>query len=511
MFMRFAFSLSLRSVFEGKHRVRLGQRGLKNILYRTARLAGVLGLVLCLVLSVLAQEPQDVPQIVPYGKRAAKKPDSGPRALALLQLAPNGKATLIPIVIRIDKRFYDAASYKANPVPMALEPGTVYEAERSGSSLGLFTVGAALHSSAVNAISPWIATGSWLPEGSEAPKTALKAENVPVGIESSDAPPRLSRGDNSKGTSSAGTTAPPPSPKTAPETPSPGSQPSGPTPTPPAQSKPPQQSPPTNSESTDSTNSHADEGNRPRLRRGRPTQPLPSDEDIPGYSRPGENTTAKSTGPATSAAPAPPEGTQLIPAISDADGPDPHSYAFEWGKGEEEDRQKQMLELARAEFSKYLNAQAKDTIPAHPAGPGGAVRTRTKTLKTPELVFENVQMRTFDLWGNNQPVLILSAEAHPPTPSVAHTTGSNEVTHYMITLVARTDIYSSLHRIYTGITDKYHLDVTSRLELVDAVDADGDGRGELLFRETSDVGSGYVIYRATADTLWKMFDSLNQE
>jgi hypothetical protein len=29
-----------------------------------------------------------------------------------------------------------------------------------------------------------------------------------------------------------------------------------------------------------------------------------------------------------------------------------------------------------------------------------------------------------------------------------------------------------------------------------------------LFREITDAGSGYVIYRATADKLWKMFDSL---
>jgi len=29
-----------------------------------------------------------------------------------------------------------------------------------------------------------------------------------------------------------------------------------------------------------------------------------------------------------------------------------------------------------------------------------------------------------------------------------------------------------------------------------------------LFQETTDAGSGYVIYRATGDKLWKMFDSL---
>lgn len=78
-------------------------------------------------------------------------------------------------------------------------------------------------------------------------------------------------------------------------------------------------------------------------------------------------------------------------------------------------------------------------------------------------------------------------------------------------LVARTDIYGNLRKLYSGVTDKFHLDVTPRMELIDVVDADGDGRGELLFHETSDAGSGYVIYRATADKLWKMFDSLSEE
>jgi hypothetical protein len=44
------------------------------------------------------------------------------------------------------------------------------------------------------------------------------------------------------------------------------------------------------------------------------------------------------------------------------------------------------------------------------------------------------------------------------------------------------------------------------MELIDAVDADGDGRGELLFRQTSDAGSAYAIYRVTADRLWSLYE-----
>ncbi len=76
---------------------------------------------------------------------------------------------------------------------MALETGTVYEAERAGSSLGLFTVSSALHSNAANLISPWIGTGKWVPNGSDTTSKALKAESVPAGIDKGEGPPRLTR------------------------------------------------------------------------------------------------------------------------------------------------------------------------------------------------------------------------------------------------------------------------------------------------------------------------------
>jgi len=198
---------------------------------------------------------------------------------------------------------------------------------------------------------------------------------------------------------------------------------------------------------------------------------------------------------------------QLVPAISDAGGPDPRPYKFFWKTGEEEDRRKEMLALAANEVQAYANALAKNRIPAKPPAAKPAAAGHKSPAKPVQPVFENIQFRAFDVWVNNQPVMIWSAEAHfPPAPGA---TGTPE--QYSITLVTRTDIYGNLRKLYSGVTDKFHLDVTPRLELIDAVDADGDGRGELLFRKTTDAGSGYVIYRASADKLWKMFDSLGEE
>src|SRR5207302_10820962 len=91
--------------------------------------------------------------------------DKGPRALGLIELAANGKAHLIPITIMYDGRFYDAGAYKAAPVPMALEPQTVYEAVRTGVSQGLFTI-----TDARQIKNAWIADGTWQPADKDAPK-----------------------------------------------------------------------------------------------------------------------------------------------------------------------------------------------------------------------------------------------------------------------------------------------------------------------------------------------------
>ncbi|MFZ0586864.1 MAG: hypothetical protein WAM48_10940 [Candidatus Sulfotelmatobacter sp.] len=490
----------------------------------------------------LKRPEPDVPQEKPA--EAKKKPVKGPRAVALLQLT-GGKATLIPIAILVDGKFYDASEYKADPVPMALDSGTVYEAEDSGDSLGLFTVSGALHSKTLGAAQPWFGAGSYMLNGTAPANAPHKAENVPVGLNGgdNDAPPRLTREKSSRpeapaspgsasasgapaSTTSAGTgssgkpgatnapaaASPPVSgssgsgastgqkPGAAPATDKPadqGAKQQVPAPT--AGQTSPAQSSPSQSTSDQSTSSQTADYYRPTLRRGKPMQGPPPDVDddaAPKAGKPGS--------PASAAAAAVP--VKLVPAISDAGGPEPKSYKFFWKTGEEDERRNQMLALAGNEVLAYVKALARNQIPANP--PAKAANARHETLAKPiQPVLENVQFHAFDVWSNNQIVMILTADAHfPPAPGA---TAAQE--QYSITLVTRTDIYGDLRKLYSGVTDKFHLDVTPRMELIDVVDADGDGRGELLFRETTDAGKGYVIYRAGADKLFKMFDSLAEE
>src|SRR5258706_6307060 len=470
------------------------------------------------------KRPQDTPEEKTSEDKKPKKKIKGPRAVGLLQLNSSGKGILIPIAILVDGKFYEASAYKADPIPMALESGTVYEVEQTGSSQGLFTINGALHSKAPGSTHPWTGSGSYLPTGTSAAKTTRKAEDVPLGLNSSDsdAPPRLTRGNAAKPAEAGSPNSPPAnapagsgsSEKPAESAPPASSQPAkGPSGDgspgkdspkvagPPASEKPAaqdakEQSPsptapgqggssPKASRSQASAGQKSHDEYRPTLRRGKPAPQADSQPVM-------EATTFSNS-------------MQFVPAISDDGGPEPRSYKFYWKTGEEEERRSQMLALAADEVRAYANARPQTRIPAKPPAAKAPAAGHRAAAKLAQSAVEDTQFLAFDVWGNNQPVMILSSEAHLPPGQAAVAAPET----YSITLVARTDIYGNLRKVYAGVTDKFHLDVTPRLELIDAVDADGDGRGKLLFGETTDAGSGYVIYRATADKLWKMFDSLS--
>jgi len=475
-----------------------------------------------------------------------KKKVKGPRAVGLLLLS-DGKATLIPVAILVEGKFYDASIYKAEPVPMALEGGTVYEAEQAGESQGLFTVAGALHSQSAVSATRWMGTGAYFANGTEAAKTTRKAEDVPVGLDSSgsDEPPRLTRKSGAKPSGSSGSSDPGSGGKESTEksgASAPGAKGSaagtsggdagkgaGSASDPSADASGKKESPAGEQKSSGQTSAGQSSGQasvgqptsggaaqaqqgqgqaqapenyyRPTLRRGKPTQASPVEEETP--------VKIVAAGlPTGTAGAANAKPVQVMTAISDAGGPQPESYKFFWKEGEEDERRKQMIALAGDEVRAYINARAKGAIGVKPpaASKAGVAKRKTE-VKLAVPVFENIQFRALDVWRTNQAVMILSADAHFPAEPGAASAPED----YSITLVSRTDIYGSLRKLYSGVTDKFHLDVTPKLELIDGVDADGDGRGELLFRETSDAGKGYVIYRPTGDKLFKMFDSLGGE
>jgi hypothetical protein len=435
-------------------------------LYRTGRRA-VTFAVLAVLLTGIA--------IAQTGSKPSAKKSRGPRAIGLLELAPNGKGHLVPITILIDGQYYDAAAYKANPVPMALESGTVYEAISTGVSQGLFTV-----AGAVQANQAWLGEGTWQAAGSAPAPKKVDAPKHPSD-EDIGGPPVLRR---------SGTT-----PAKAPEPPPAETKPAE---TKPDESKPTAAEPEKKAEATPAPApaeaAPLEDPDRPTLHRGKPedTEKKPSAPE-PVAQKP---VVAKPVAPA-SLKPIAPPGIKVVPAISDANVQESRSFAFQMKPEEEEQFRKQMLAMAAEE----VNARVKSLEPS--AGEASSPRragTSKASVTPPAPAFENVQMRVFDLTSSNEPVLVLSATAHPKLPK-----GKADIP-YFVTLIARNNIYAELKKVEANITDSQHVDVVPQLELIDAIDADGDGHGELLFRRSSDTGSAYAIYRVIGTQLYPLFE-----
>jgi len=392
------------------------------------------------------------------------KPNKGPRALGLIEMT-NGKARLIPIVILIDGQYFDASAYKAAPVPMALWGDTVYEGLKTGVSQGLFTVKAALEKPDTH---EWLGEGTWLSAGAIKAKVVRKeASPIPRGLNEDEGPPVLRHAG--KANPKAPGTAPP----AATPTPGPSAD----------ETKAAAASPP------------EPDKNIPTLKRGIPATKPPEPLVVASVGAAKRGDSLKPTTVSSQA--------QVFPAISAEGGPEPSSYSYSMKPEEEQQFRKQMLTIAADEVRTRIKLLAAQTI--QPTQPAKSPAARKSTAaKPPQPDFQDVQLHVFDLNSSNEPVLVLSAEAHFP-PSSKQEVGSSQ--QFLVTLVARQDVNADFHKVFSNVTDASHLDVIPQLELIDAVDVDGDGRGELLFRENSGAGTAFVVYRVIGNELYALFQS----
>jgi hypothetical protein len=483
-------------------------------LYRKRLCAVTLAALILLASSWLtAQEPR--PQ---YGRKPPAV--KGPRAIGLIQLSPKGKGRLTPIAIMMDGKFFDAGSYKAAPVPMALDFGVVYEGFRAGVSQGVFTI---TQPGQLNHV--WIAEGTWIPAGSKALEKHKKYTTPVIADDDRDGPPVLHRRSEKPDSDSSGKSdkdkkeeskpATPSTPPTAGTTTA-GTTTTGTTPTAgtttataptsaPAPSSAPEvakTSAPTEPDRAHATDETIRDPNRPVLRRGKPDPSAHRDEPYATF-EPLANATATgaakpgATGKSPAAAAPPAVAPIVIPAISDAGGPDPRSYTYDLKPAEEAIYRNKMLDLAASELRAELGSADKAAVPKKTSANKSLGKSGGKP---PTPAFDDVSLRIFDLSSSNEPVLVLSAKTRPPAGAPENFEPKE------ITLIARTSLEGELKKLFFSQTDSRHLDITPRMELIDAVDADGDGRGELLFRRTFDGGSAYAIYRVTYDRLWPLFE-----
>ncbi len=402
---------------------------------------------------------------VPVLAQPSKTP-TGPRAVALLEWTPEG-LRLIPISLYMNGQYNDATLFMADPVPMALQEQTLYQVQQSGERLGDFTVTGA----AQLPNKAWIGEGKYVSEAEKEKKAEERAKEAAAEAKlkaKQDNPiddrPILRR-ETPKKTTEA-TPAPAPSSSTTPA------------PTTPASATVATPPPATSSVATELTDTD-DAPGRPILRRDKPIK------NAADYPKGAASLPHKIP-------PKPPVGLNKVQvAVSDAKKTDTRPYTWKWANPDEE--QRFLADTQKLALAEVANYAAKLNGPK----PGK---------------LEDVSFRAFDLSYNNEPQIILTARVSPALLPAAKGRGKSPVPEsalsggfeYYVTVVATEDIYGQMQKIFSSVTDNKHLDAFPRYELIDAVDADGTGNGDLLFHRISDISRSFVLYRVYGNSLQEL-------
>jgi hypothetical protein len=392
--------------------------------------------------------------VLPIVIHAQKKQPQGPRAIGVVawtsdRATPNVRTSVLtPIAILNEGRYYDANLYLAQPKPLALDGGVIYDVLKNGDPIGTFTVAGALEQN-----DSWYGTG------------VFQDKNAPAAQPSPGGTPVL-RSRTGKSADSSSNAANPSTPDDRPRL---------------RRGPPP---PAAAIQQSDAELARIDrDPNRPKLHRETEAEAQQEKAEM----KKAEN----AVNPLTLLNDA---DVHMLAAVSDARGSEEHSFVFHYKDGEINDLRTAMEKLAHAEL-------AKSAVPRSAAATEASGRKRRREVaQHPAAVpLSDVQFGAFDVNTDNAPILVYSAIA------------TIESKKKYITVAAWDEIDGSLRQVFAQVTDDAHLDVYPRLELIDAVDANGKGRGDLLFRAIGDQGSRFVLYHPGPDSLELLFDSARAE
>ena len=375
------------------------------------------------------------------------------RAIAVYEwtgpLAHPTAARLIPVSLFINAHLEDAGVYLPQPIPFALQPGTLYLLQQAGQTgvpgerplpAGVATIGALNIQSAHT--NPTASALSWAAYGRLLTPSEATAATTPT-------PPTTQLTLPAEADTDTSAPAPPKHQKktkqqayvTAPATPI------------------------------------LDDPDRPILQSSAPAAPATTPE----------LTTL------------PPDLHQAA-AVSDAANRAPETFAYRWPSPSIRNQTVHALEsLALPPLTHYIAfnhltpADApKPAATTKVGAPGPDSRTRVQTQPSPPITITNAQLLAYTLTDTTTPTYILTAESPLTTGGPVY-----------LTLIAQPDASAApsaagqLHLILFSITDAAHLDRTPWLRLIDAVDPDATGRVNLLFELRSQTTRQFALYTLT--------------
>jgi hypothetical protein len=456
---------------------------------------------------------------------------------------------LVPIAVWDGSQYQPGGLYLAQPAPLTVYTGTVYELQQAGMPKGLFQV-----NGAENLQGSWIAIGAVKSETPAARPKRTTAKLAPQVVKDSGGDsdrPTLHRkagseGDsgNTSSTSSSGNSSDSDRPTLhrkdagsgSSQTNSGGSSTS-------STSSSPDPDRPTlhrrdttsdsgssGSDSDSSQNAPSTDPDRPTLHRkdsssdsGGSSNAPSVDPDRPTLHRPAAQTGNNSGAPVTATANPDPDRPRLrygkpeapvgmvepsklegvpadmnqMAAISDAKPEEAHPYAYSWADpGDAAKMQAAMEDLARkALLGKPVDASPAPTVTKTVTKSAAARRKAAPPQPAPSDL-EDEKFGAFELAYNAGATLVLTAKS----------TGEDKNTKY-VTIIAQPDFYGAPQVIFQQVTSDERLDVTPRMRLVDAVDTDADRRAELIFELRGRTGREFAIYRVVNRRVEEAFNT----
>ncbi|HTZ88721.1 MAG TPA: hypothetical protein VMA71_00190 [Alloacidobacterium sp.] len=457
-----------------------------------------------------------------YPGRINKNADTAPtlRATGIFEwtgdLTKPKAGRLIPLSVWDGEQYQPGGLYLAQPAPLTVLTGTIYELEQAGTPKGLFSV-----NGAENLGGSWIAIGSVKPELAKArarrPPMSKHPPQVVKDVNSDSDRPTLHRKGSSDSSSGSTTTS--------------GSQTgsgSGSSTTASNSDGPTlhrrdssDSSSGSSGDSTDAQNAPSVDPDRPTLHRrdssdssggGGQNAPAP-DPDRPILHESTETASSESGAPVTATANTDPDRPKLrygkpetqegivepskleglpvdmnqMAAISDVKTSEPHPYTYSWADpGDAAKMKAAMEELAQKTIAGISTTQATmQTTVTKPVTKTSAARRKAARPSPPPLpLLDDEKFNAYELSYSGGATLVFSAK----------TAGVGDAVKY-VTLIAQPDFYGMPQVLFKQVTSDERLDIIPRMRLVDAVDTDGDGRAELIFELRGKTSREFAIYR----------------
>lgn len=362
-----------------------------------------------------------------------------------------GASRLIPIAVFDGENYQPGGLYLAEPAPLAVESGTIYELEKAGTPEGLIEL-----DSAAKLENTWIGLGKWQPLAAPPAPRLLASKHPPTVVDAADSGrPHLGSKPAPESSSSAAKPASPP-PPVDPERPT-------------LRRRPARQAVKAAQPEAPVTATASIDPDRPKLSYGVPAQEekIAEPKQLEG---------------------APPDLKQMV-AISDEKKGGPHAFVYHWADPADAAKMKSALEVLA---EKAIVAKPSGEIDA-PVKAAKTRRTRVRAAAPPLPMLTDENFKAYELSYSGGATLVFTARVD-----------SADDPKY-VALIAQPDFSGNPRVVFKQVTSANMLDVTPRLNLVDAVDTDGDNRAELVFELKGKTERQFAIYRVASGEAEQVF------